>query len=154
MMCRYQEEVLVEAKLGKNVAIFIPTGSGKTFVVIKYIQVSLKYPPPPPRLHTTTHTYTVSILHSSAISDAIALKLAFLFFHMHARTYPACVTIYSFILLVFPPGTSGKGCDEPSDVSGTKSETGRTTIHSFFQVFSQDHLLQMWKNEKLSCPLF
>ena len=36
----YQEELLGAARQGRNIAIFLPTGTGKTFVVLKYIQVS------------------------------------------------------------------------------------------------------------------
>lgn len=35
----YQEELLPWARQGMNVAIFLPTGTGKTFPVMKYIQV-------------------------------------------------------------------------------------------------------------------
>ena len=42
MIClrAYQEEVLHWAREGNNVAIFLPTGTGKTFIVLKYVQVS------------------------------------------------------------------------------------------------------------------
>ena len=36
----YQEELLRWAREGKNVAIFLPTGTGKTYIVLKYVQVS------------------------------------------------------------------------------------------------------------------
>lgn len=35
----YQEELLRLARDGRNVAIFLPTGTGKTFIVLKLIQV-------------------------------------------------------------------------------------------------------------------
>ena len=35
----YQKELLQYVKDGKNVAIFLPTGTGKTFIVFKYVQV-------------------------------------------------------------------------------------------------------------------
>lgn len=35
----YQKELLQYAKDGKNVIIVLPTGTGKTFIVIKYVQV-------------------------------------------------------------------------------------------------------------------
>lgn len=34
----YQEELLRMISEGKNVAIFLPTGTGKTFIIIKYVQ--------------------------------------------------------------------------------------------------------------------
>ncbi|KAK7115822.1 ATP-dependent RNA helicase DHX58-like [Littorina saxatilis] len=40
----YQEEVLRWAREGKNVAIFLPTGTGKTFVVLKYVKEYLSRP--------------------------------------------------------------------------------------------------------------
>lgn len=38
----YQEELLPEARNGKSVAIFLPTGTGKTFIVLKYVQVRIR----------------------------------------------------------------------------------------------------------------
>ncbi|XP_070210700.1 ATP-dependent RNA helicase DHX58-like isoform X2 [Littorina saxatilis] len=42
----YQEELLPEARNGKSVAIFLPTGTGKTFIVLKYVQEYLRRPGP------------------------------------------------------------------------------------------------------------
>ncbi|KAK7473369.1 hypothetical protein BaRGS_00035417 [Batillaria attramentaria] len=40
----YQEELLLTARDGKNVVILLPTGTGKTFIVIKYVQEYLSKP--------------------------------------------------------------------------------------------------------------